>query len=396
MRRRLLHVFAAACVSLSLAPSIPAHADDLTAKQQQQQQLNTSIAQDQATIRALQARQAVLQTDLDVLRGQIATAEHVVATANANLDKISAMLDQSKRDLEATRQHLAEREQVLAQRTRSLYKQGGDVSVIDSLFTSSTFSQLLDRFIVMRDVTHADQLLVQQIQADKAAVEGLVAQQTQLHDQAAVVLQQVQAASDTVRALYVQQNALKAQLHVQEISLEARAAASQQALTAVAAEISALVAARSRAHSSGTFAWPGVQGPITQTFGCTDFGGEPPPPSGFSCRPMGTCHASGGCFHTGIDVGGPYGSEVDATDGGIAYTYAGNSGYGNHVIIVHANGYSSLYGHLAGFAVASGTPVAKGQAIGHEGSTGFSTGAHLHFEIRLNNAVQDPCRYVGC
>jgi murein DD-endopeptidase MepM/ murein hydrolase activator NlpD len=87
---------------------------------------------------------------------------------------------------------------------------------------------------------------------------------------------------------------------------------------------------------------------------------------------------------------------VDATDGGIAYTYPGNYGYGNHIIIIHANGYASLYGHLSGFAVSSGTAVAKGQKIGFEGSTGFSSGPHLHFEIRLNDAPQDPCRYVVC
>jgi murein DD-endopeptidase MepM/ murein hydrolase activator NlpD len=387
---------AALIATVSLIPSVPAQADDLTAKQAQQQQLNTSIAQDKATIRALQAQQAALQTNLDVLTGQIATAEHVVATANANLDTINALVEGTKRDLQATRQHLAERQRVLSQRTRSLYKQGGDVSVIDSLFTASTFSQLLDRFIVMRDVTHSDQILVQQIQADKAAVEGLLAHQSQLRDQAAEVAQQVKAASDALRSMYVQQTALKGQVHLQQISLEARAAASQQALAAVAAEISALVAARSRAHSSGTFAWPGAQGPITQTVGCTDFGGEPPPPAGYTCRPTGTCHASYGCFHTGIDIAAPYGSEIDATDGGIVYTYAGNSGYGNHIIMVHANGYSSLYGHLSAFGVASGTSVVKGEKIGFEGSTGFSTGAHLHFEIRLNNVPQDPCRYVGC
>ena len=396
MRRRLLHVLAVLGFTLSLVPSLPAHADDLTTKQQQQQDLNKSIGQDQARIKQLQAQQATAQGQLELLQAQIATAEADIAAQNARLDALIGEVDRTQRDVDATRAHLAQREQVLKQRTRSLYKSGGDVSFIDSLFTSSTFSQLLDRFIVMRDVTHADQLLVQQIQADKNAVETLLAHQARQRDDQKAVVQGIRQRQEALRGQYVQEAALKGQLASQQQSLEARAAASERALAAVAGEIAALVAARSRAHSSGTFAWPGVQGPITQTFGCTDFGGEPPPPSGFSCRPAGTCHASYGCFHTGIDIAAPYGSEVDATDGGIVYTYAGNSGYGNHVIIVHANGYSSLYGHLASFSVVSGTSVIKGQKIGNEGSTGFSTGAHLHFEIRLNNAVEDPCRYVGC
>jgi murein DD-endopeptidase MepM/ murein hydrolase activator NlpD len=396
MRRRLLHVFAALCAAMPAVAAVPARADDLTNKQQQQQDLNNSIGSDRARIKQLQDQQVAAQAQLDALQGQIATAEADLGNQNARLDAILGVVEKTQHDLDATRLHLAEREDVLSRRTRNLYKSGGDVSFIDSLFTSSTFSQLLDRFLVMRDVTHADQLLVQQIHADKTVVEDLLARQQQQRDEQRQVVAGIQQRQDALRGQYVREAALKGQLASQQNSLEARAAAAQRALAAVGAEIAALQAARSRAHSSGTFAWPGVQGPITQTFGCTDFGGEPPPPSGFACKPEGSCHASYGCFHTGIDIAGPYGGEVDATDGGIAYTYAGNSGYGNHVIVVHANGYSSLYGHLASFAVASGASVAKGQRIGLEGSTGFSTGAHLHFEIRLNNAVQDPCRYVGC
>ncbi|MFN2462607.1 MAG: murein hydrolase activator EnvC [Candidatus Dormibacteria bacterium] len=396
MRHRLLYVLAILTVATSIAPSLPVRADDLDAKQQQQQDLNNSIGHDQARIKQLQGQQAVAQAQLDMLHSQIAGAEAEIAAENGRLDALIGQVEKTQKDLDATREHLAQRETVLRQRTRSLYKTGGDVSFIDSLFTSSTFSQLLDRFIVMRDVTHADQLLVQQIQADKVSVEGLLARQSQQRDEQKAVVIGIRQKQDALRGQYVQEAALKGQLAAQQLSLEARAAASARALVAVGAEIAALVAARSRAHSSGTFAWPDAQGPITQTFGCTDFGGEPPPPSGYACKPAGSCHTSTGCFHTGIDIAAPYGSEVTATDGGIAYTYAGSSGYGNHIIVVHANGYSSLYGHLASFAVASGAQVAKGDRIGIEGSTGFSTGPHLHFEIRLNDAVEDPCRFVGC
>jgi murein DD-endopeptidase MepM/ murein hydrolase activator NlpD len=396
MRRRLLHVLLALCAVLSMQPSAGAQADDLSNAQAKQAALSQSIAQDKARLVQLQAQQASVEAQLQVLGSLIASSELHLANQNAILDTILGQIDETQRHLDETRQHLAERQQILSKRTRNLYKTDGDVSFIDSLFTAATFSQLLDRFIVMRDVTHSDQLLVQQVQADKASIEQLINQQQRERDAQQQVISGIKQEQEALRAQYVQQNALKGQLAATTMTLEQRAAASQQALVAVSAEISALQAARSRAHSSGVFGWPGVQGPITQTFGCTDFGGEPPPPSGYSCRPEGTCHASVGCFHTGIDIGGPYGSEVDATDGGIAYTYGGNYGYGNHVIIVHANGYTSLYGHLSSFAVASGTSVAKGQKIGYEGSTGFSSGPHLHFEIRLNDAPQDPCRYVHC
>lgn len=390
MRRRLLYILTALCAVGPLVVSTSARADDITTKQQQRDQLNGSIGANNKKIQQDQGTLSTAQAQLQLLLGQIHDAEAVLASENARLDTILGQIDETQRRLDETRLHLAHRQAVLNQRSRGLYKQGGDISVIDSLLTSSTFSQLLDRFLVMRDVAHADEVLVEQIKSDRVAIEQLAAQQAQQRDQQQQVVVGIKQKQDALRLQYVQEAAFRARVASDVSSLEAQNAAAQRALTAVNSEIAALVAARGRAHSSGQFGWPGVQGPITQTFGCTDFAGEPSPPPGYSCprsRPY---------FHTGIDIAGPYGSEIDATDGGIAYTYPGNNGYGNHVIIVHANGYASLYGHLSGFAVSSGAAVAKGQKIGYEGSTGFSSGPHLHFEIRLNDAPQDPCRYVGC
>ncbi|HEY8739020.1 MAG TPA: peptidoglycan DD-metalloendopeptidase family protein [Candidatus Dormibacteraeota bacterium] len=390
MRRRLLHVLAALCAVSPILPSVPARADDLTTKQQQQQQLQDSIGANKQKIQQDLGQEAVAQAQLLALRGQISDAEASLAAENTHLDTVLGQLDDAQRRLQATREHLAQRQDVLSKRTRSLYKTGGDASFIDSLFTSATFSQLLDRFIVMRDVTHADQLLVVQIQADRVAIEQIVAEQVQKRDEQKQVVANIQVKQDALRGQYVQEAAFKARVTADQSTRESQNIAAQRSLAAVSSEIAALTAARGRAHSSGQFGWPGVQGPITQPFGCTDFAGEPSPPPGYSCP------KSQPYFHTGLDIAGPYGSEVDATDGGLAYTYPGNSGYGNHIIVVHANGFTSLYGHLSSFAVTSGSAVAKGQRIGAEGSTGFSSGPHLHFEIRLNNAPQDPCRYVGC
>jgi murein DD-endopeptidase MepM/ murein hydrolase activator NlpD len=196
--------------------------------------------------------------------------------------------------------------------------------------------------------------------------------------------------NSALQAQYAQYNVLRAQLAAQAASLAEQQRQAEAAAAAVRDQIAALVAARSRAHSSGILAWPGVQGTITQAFGCTDFAGEPAPRPPYSCPP------SRPYFHEGIDIAGPFGAEIDAADGGIAYPTSGSSGYGNFVIVVHANGYTTLYGHMSRFAVSNGQGVAKGQAIGYEGSSGFSTGPHLHFGVYLNNVPENPCNYVGC
>lgn len=100
-------------------------------------------------------------------------------------------------------------------------------------------------------------------------------------------------------------------------------------------------------------------------------------------------------LHRAIDIGGPLGTPVYASDSGYV-VFAGwdNSGYGNLVIINHGNGYTTYYAHLTDFSVSVGDSVAKGQQIGRMGSTGRSTGSHLHFEIRYNNIQRNPIGFL--
>lgn len=95
-------------------------------------------------------------------------------------------------------------------------------------------------------------------------------------------------------------------------------------------------------------------------------------------------------YHSGLDIGAGYGSTVVASDGGTVILASVNGGYGNCVMIDHGNGYYTLYGHLSGYAVSEGQAVSQGQAVGYVGDTGWATGPHLHFEIRLGSTCLDP------
>ena len=98
--------------------------------------------------------------------------------------------------------------------------------------------------------------------------------------------------------------------------------------------------------------------------------------------------------HNGVDIAGPYGTPIYAADAGIVTTakYT-NRGYGVYVIIEHGNGYQTVYGHCSSLTVSYGQQVSKGQLIGYMGSTGNSTGNHLHFEIKSGNTRYDPYRF---
>jgi murein DD-endopeptidase MepM/ murein hydrolase activator NlpD len=128
--------------------------------------------------------------------------------------------------------------------------------------------------------------------------------------------------------------------------------------------------------------WPMTDFQITQPFGPSDVALEPP-------------YGPYRHFHYGVDISAPLGTSVTAAaDGVIVAVGHSGLGYGNYVIVGHGGGIATLYGHLLDTTVKVGDWVARGQQIGHEGSTGLSTGPHVHFELRLNDQVLDPMPYL--
>lgn len=122
--------------------------------------------------------------------------------------------------------------------------------------------------------------------------------------------------------------------------------------------------------------WP-VRGRITSSFGerIDPFLGE-------------------GAFHAGIDIAVPYGSAVHVTADGIVVFAGTMDGYGRTVIVKHGHGVETLYAHLSGLAVAVGQPLDRGEVVGYVGETGWATGPHLHYEVRIHKAPVNPYSYL--
>ena len=130
------------------------------------------------------------------------------------------------------------------------------------------------------------------------------------------------------------------------------------------------------------FIWPEPNAKISQPFGPTTFWFEPP-------------YGAYAHFHTGVDMVEPFGSPVYAADDGVVVLVGStSSGYGNYVVIAHSGGFDTLYGHLSTALVKAGQHVTQGTPVGLEGSTGNSTGPHLHFELRIGQKPVDPTPYL--
>ena len=349
----------------------------------------------QHQIRNVQGQIDALYGLIKTLNDQIAAQQKLIAQTQAAILDLDRRIRLSDADLTFLKAHLSERDQLLNQRLRYVDSHGA-INYVQLVLTASSFNDLMNRMIGAQQVVDSDQKLLDELNSERSLVTQATAALAAQRGQVAYLLKQEKAAVTalqtnqvTLAAAVGYQTQLEGQLASQYAELQAQRAAIDHEVSLLARKYQA--AAEAAGGGTGQFEWPEPtcgHGCISQGFGCNSYWFEQWEPScPFPHR-----------IHTGIDIAGPWGTPIIAADTGVIYFYPGYYGYGNYIIIIHGHGYSTLYGHTASFArgLHSGQIVARGTVIAYEGSTGNSTGPHLHFEIRVNNVWKDPCTWLGC
>jgi len=357
-------------------------------KQHQLQGLNGQIIATRTQIRQLLDQEHALQAQIAAMDAQLASVQAQIDQESAKLVVLGQQVDQAKEQLAQKQAELAKHIADFGHRMRIMYK-SGQVSGLELVFSAANFTDLMNRIFFFNDIVREDRRQLTELQKERAAIEVMKADlEAKQAEQAQVVKQikdqkaQLQTVRDQRAAREQQIAAIEAQFQRQLAEMQAQRAALQE-------QIAALVRESYRARSSGKWKWP-MDGVITQGFGCTSYPFEPYEPS---------CPSKH--FHSGIDIAADYGTPVHAADGGIVHNFtmgcswgSGLCGYGRYVVIVHAGGFTTLYGHLSSWAVGDGVQVDKDTVIGYEGSTGNSTGPHVHFEMDLAGMPVDPLAYL--
>ncbi|HEY8951837.1 MAG TPA: peptidoglycan DD-metalloendopeptidase family protein [Candidatus Dormibacteraeota bacterium] len=357
---------------------------------QGQQQANAdALAAIQGQIKDVEKQINSLYAYIAKLNNQLTAQQALIDGTQTQIDALDAKIRQTEADITRRQAHLQIRETLFDNRVRSMDKHRS-INYLALALSSTSFNQLIDRLLTAQTLIQADHKLLDDLRLEKAQIQALKDQQTQQRTDAADLLVKQKAQQEQLLQLKVQQQAalaFKQQLDAQ-YKAQADLLAQQQAdIKAQVAADQAAYAAEASGSGGGTgqFGWPMNPHWISQYYGCSNYPFE-----------MYWAACPSRHLHSGIDIAEPYGTPVMAADNGVASTYGTCCGYGNYVILTHGNGYSTLYGHLASFNVRNGQLVVRGQVIAFEGSTGNSTGPHLHFEIRYNDNYTDPCAYLGC
>jgi murein DD-endopeptidase MepM/ murein hydrolase activator NlpD len=364
-------LLAALMSTMILSPGWAAGSDTKS----QLDQVNQKIEQEKEQLAAKARQKQTVAQQLQQVDLGIVQTRNDLATLNGNQVLLQTRIGNDQQDLQKTQASLDGRTHIFDQRLRTIYIDG-NVSYLDVLFQATNLTDFLTRFDLLRRIAEQDISLMQQITAmhDQIAqnendLEGRKAQLT-------VVQNQTLAKQDTLTANSRQKEQLVSQIQAQmgilQHNVDEDEAYSQQ-LTQI---IQGLTNKNGPPQGTGRFIWP-VNGPITSPFG-------------MRINPI-THNYSG---HTGIDIGVPYGTPIHAADGGTVIYAGWNVAYGNMTVIDHGGGFSTMYAHQSKQMVAVGDHVTQDQIIGYIGTTGWSTGPHLHFEIRVNGVPVNPMKYL--
>lgn len=345
-------------------------------------------------INALDRKIDTLEVQVDRLSSERDVAASRLAVTERRLSGLNRSVAGKKAQLEKAQVDLAHQREVLNRRATSIYK-SGHLAVIEVLFQTKRLDELINRLDLMSLVARQDSTVLGQVRAlqrrvtvEKAALEREQAavaaterdQKTQadrlrnLVADRETALGQLTTAKSGKQAVVAKAEKDKASWEKQENDLlaESQSIASQLHTTA-----SSSASGTSRLMSQGA---GGLIRPVDA--GVTS-------PFGYRMHPIFHVRK----LHTGIDLGAGSGTSIRAAGAGRVVFAGWRGGYGRVIILDHGGGVTTLYAHQSALLVSEGRQVSQGQAIGRVGSTGYSTGPHLHFEVRVDGSPVDPMGY---
>ena len=383
---RLCGLALTAAVAVSLLPEavvVPASAvtqaeidamkEEANSLKQQQEEIQDQLDSLAADRENAMARKTLLEQQINATRAEISSIA-------AQISKYDELIAQKQTELDEAEAEEQAQYELFCERVRYMEEQG-EVSYWSILFSSKDFADLLDNAMMVEEIMDydnqvMDQLIAlrEQIEQDKAELE--TARQEQQDAKA-----EQEAAQANLQAQESEVDALLSQISNQEDELEAREAQLRAASDAATAEIAAaereLAAQIANVPSESGFLWP-----LPGRYNLSSlFGSRKHPITGKANN------------HTGIDIPASSGTSILAAKSGVVTTSTYNNSYGNYVVVSHSDGTSTLYAHMVRRNCSKGDTVSQGQVIGYVGTTGSSTGNHLHFEVRVNGSRVDPINY---
>ena len=354
-------------------------ADDLIDLQNRKNELNNQITEANEQVENIQIELTDTLKQIDNLDQKIETYQDQVDELNGKLETLQNQIKIAEEKLTNLENNYKIQRKTFQNRIVAQYE-AGDVQYLDVLLSSNTLSEFISNYYLIGEIAKYDRNLLDNIDRQKNEIEKIKTTLTEREKNLKTVKENKERTATALENAKVIKNSYAKQLTDSEKETQSKIAEYQRELDNLEAQIVTITSIKvGEDYVGGEFAWPAPgYSTITSKYG-------------MRVHPILKTHR----VHSGTDIAMPMGAYIIAANDGVV-TKAGYSstGYGNMVLIDHGGGVSTLYGHGSEILVQTGQTVKRGDIIMKAGSTGWSTGPHLHFEVRINGQHVDSLPYI--
>ncbi len=378
-------------VSLSVTALTPAYAvskADIDALKKDQASLDQKKKNLQSKLKELSKDRSRILEQRKLLDNQASLTAQEITNVEKQISQYAALIAQSLAELAEAEAKEEAQYELFCKRVRAMEKESR-LDYWSVLFHASSFSDLLSRMDDVNDIMNADQRIIDDLKAMQADItarkEALESNKKESEAAKATLVSKKKSLDDQraeAVALMKSLDSSKAEYQAVYDELEAEEERVQKRIVALSKKLAEEQAAKNGNKPSnaalGGYIWPVSSHHVSSPYG------KRPSPGGIGSR-----------FHKGMDIGRVgYTTEVHAAKAGTVIVSQYSSSYGNYVVVAHGSGNTTLYAHMSSRKVEVGKAVKQGDVLGITGSTGRSTGPHLHFEITENGERINPAKYL--
>lgn len=400
----------------SIGFSTVSYADSLKSLENKKNATQKSANELKNSINSLEAEKNNLSSEVSVLDQEISGLEAQINELKSQISSLEVTIQETIKEMEELEEKLDKNQKEFEERVSAMYM-SSQVGYLDIVFSSSDVDDLISKASTIKFITEHDKEIIKNLKNDKLLVDAkkdelegqklslevskqtLDNKNTQLYASKASKLALIESASSEQAVSQAELSKLESEITSLEGSINSEKAAQAQAAAKAAREKAEKAKAAANNSSSGqsSVSRPPVnydKNTISSNLGSGTLGWPVPATrnisSGYGYRVLFGMPE----FHMGIDIPSGLGTPVVSAESGTVIYSAPCGSYGNLMKVQHDNGLVTYYAHLSSFVASTGQRVSKGQTIALMGSTGNSTGSHLHFEVRVNGAHTNPLNYV--
>lgn len=346
--------------------------------QTQREELKSQLDEANSDLEGVQSDLSENLQQVEKLDNKIDTSEKQLEEQNGKIIELKNSISEIEEELDTVSEKYYKQKDLFEQRMVAVYE-AGETQYLDILLKSSNLSDFISSYFIITELAQLDEDLVNELQQKKKTIDLSKQKLENEKEELAIITENQTRVARTLQNTKKMRENFIEKLSDQEKELQSKIDEINTQYDEVNKQILALAQQGiDTQYIGGELAWP-VPGFTTIT-------------SKYSMR----VHPITGQYklHTGVDIGAPMGADFIAANDGIVTKAGMNAAYGNMVIIDHGGGVSTLYAHGSEILVEVGQSVKRGESVLKVGSTGYSTGPHAHFEVRINGVTTDPLPYI--